>query len=123
MNKKKELGRKGEEIVCKYLIDNGHTILERNWRCGHLEIDIISINKIGIHFVEVKSRVVPMQVAPEENVNRGKQRKIARAAIKYLAQKAPVDDIEVLMDVAAVSFEGGRTCLDYFEGAYVPTYL
>ena len=64
-----------------------------------------------------------MQVAPEENVNRGKQRKIARAAIKYLAQKAPVDDIEVLMDVAAVSFEGGRTCLDYFEGAYVPTYL
>ena len=90
MNKKEELGRKGEEIVCKYLIDNGHTILERNWRCGHLEIDIISINKIGIHFVEVKSRVAPMQV---------------------------------LMDVAAVSFEGGRTCLDYFEGAYVPTYL
>ena len=29
MNKKEELGRKGEEIVCKYLIDNGHTILER----------------------------------------------------------------------------------------------
>ena len=50
-----KIGRRGEDIVCDYLVDRGHTILERNWRWGHLEIDIISINNIGIHFVEVKS--------------------------------------------------------------------
>ena len=45
------LGKRGEDIAFGMLRDMGHTILERNWRSGHLEIDIISFDPDGIHFV------------------------------------------------------------------------
>ncbi|HAW06425.1 MAG TPA: endonuclease, partial [Rikenellaceae bacterium] len=38
-----EFGRRGEDEACMYLVSQGHTILERNWRCGHLEIDVITL--------------------------------------------------------------------------------
>ena len=63
-----EFGRRGEDEACMYLVSQGHTILERNWRCGHLEIDVITLAGDGIHFVEVKSRMVPVQGRPEEAV-------------------------------------------------------
>ena len=43
-NSRGELGRLGEDIACRYLENLGHTILDRNWRWGHLEIDIISFD-------------------------------------------------------------------------------
>ena len=54
-NYRRDLGKKGEDIACRLLEEKGHTILERNWRSGHLEIDIISLDQDGIHFVEVKA--------------------------------------------------------------------
>ena len=80
-----EFGRRGEDEACMYLVSQGHTILERNWRCGHLEIDVITLAGDGIHFVEVKSRMVPVQGRPEEAVNAAKQRKIVAAARRYMA--------------------------------------
>ena len=65
---KDNTGKKGEEIVCRWLTDHGHTILERNWRYGHLEIDIISYDRSGIHFVEVKSRKTPFEAEPQDCV-------------------------------------------------------
>ena len=47
---KKELGRRGEELACGHLQSLGHTVLERNWQCGHLEVDIISRAADGLHF-------------------------------------------------------------------------
>ena len=51
-----KLGKFGEDEVAAFLIGRGHTVLERNWRSGHLEIDLITEAADGIHFVEVKSR-------------------------------------------------------------------
>ena len=36
------LGQIGEEEACRFLIRKGYTLLERNWRVGHLELDIIA---------------------------------------------------------------------------------
>ena len=33
---RRNLGRKGEDIACRFLESKGHTILERNWRYGYL---------------------------------------------------------------------------------------
>ena len=49
-NHRSELGQLGERLACELLMGMGHTILERNWRSGHLEIDIISFDAEGIHF-------------------------------------------------------------------------
>lgn len=47
-NHRQSIGKQGEDIACNLLRSMGHTILERNWRSGHLEIDIISFDKDGI---------------------------------------------------------------------------
>ena len=78
VNHRQTLGRQGENIACSYLEGMGHTILERNWRSGHLEIDIISVDPEGIHFVEVKARQKSIQAPPQDNVDAAKQRRIAK---------------------------------------------
>ena len=49
-------GRRGEEEAAGFLLGKGYSILERNWRYGHREIDIIAADRGMIVFVEVKYR-------------------------------------------------------------------
>lgn len=120
------LGRRGEDVANKFLEGLGHRIVTRNYRSGHLEIDIISQDVNGVHFVEVKSRVAPVTAAPEENVTPLKQRKIASAALRYLHNsKDPLlsSDSEVHFDIVAVTFEGGEEKIEWFPDAFIPMYL
>lgn len=120
------LGRRGEDVACGFLSGKGHTIVERNYRSGHLEIDIITLDKDGVHFVEVKSRVAPVAVSPEENVTAAKQKKVADAALRYLhtsKDKRLSADLEVSFDVVAVTFDGGVEIVEWFPNAYYPMYL
>ena len=122
---RKVAGNFGEDAACRYLEELGHTILERNWRGGHLELDIISLASDGIHFVEVKSRMAPIAAAPEENVTPLKQRKIAQAALKFLhGKKAGLDHNfpDVHFDVAAIIFDKGNEDVEWFPDAFVPMY-
>lgn len=124
-NHRQTLGRKGEDLVCDFLRRKGHTILERNWRTGHLEIDIISFDSEGIHFVEVKSRMRSIQAPPQENVGGLKQEKITKAALRFLKTQRglPYGNHECFFDVAAVTFEGGEPRLEWFPQAYIPIYI
>ena len=120
------LGRRGEDVANRFLEGLGHRIVTRNYRSGHLEIDIISQDVNGVHFGEVKSRVAPVTAAPEENVTPLKQRKIASAALRYLHNsKDPLlsSDSEVHFDIVAVTFEGGEEKIEWFPDAFIPMYL
>ena len=123
-NYRQSLGRKGEDLVCAFLQGKGHTILERNWRSGHLEIDIISFNEEGIHFVEVKTRRLNIQAPPQENVNGQKQARITRAATRFLNPRKglPYGNHECLFDVAAVTFDRDTAHVEWFPQAYIPIY-
>ena len=126
MTPRMSLGRRGEDGACCFLSGKGHTIVERNYRSGHLEIDIITLDKDGVHFVEVKSRVAPVAVSPEENVTAAKQKKVADAALRYLhtsKDKRLSADLEVSFDVVAVTFDGGGEIVEWFPNAYYPMYL
>ena len=126
MTSRMSLGRRGEDVACGFLPGKGHTIDERNYRSGHLEIDIITLDKDGVHFVEVKSRVAPVAVSPEENVTAAKQKKVADAALRYLhtsKDKRLSADLEVSFDVVAVTFDGGGEIVEWFPNAYYPMYL
>ena len=117
-----ERGRKGEDAACAYLESQGHRILERNWRSGHLEIDIISESPEAIHFVEVKARTLPFQAPPEENVGPVKQRRITAAALSYLHRRQGMGK-EVFFDVVSVIFSGAGTEVEYFPQAWIPLYV
>ena len=126
----RQIGRIGEEAVCAYLQERGHMILERNWRTGHLEVDIISLHKDGIHFTEVKTRVAPLSADPLENVNSAKQRNISKAALRYMSQLRKtrehgtmIQDLEIWFDVASVVLDGGKTTIDYMAGAWLDLHI
>ncbi len=51
---RRQLGKAGEDVACSLLRSMGHIILERNWRSGHLEIDIISLT--GTEYILLRSR-------------------------------------------------------------------
>lgn len=126
MTPRMSLGRRGEDVACEFLTGKGHTIVQRNFRAGHLEIDIISLDRNGVHFVEVKSRVAPVMVSPEENVTMSKQRKVADAALRYLnmaKDKRIPPDAEVNFDIVAVTFGGGKEIVEWFPNAFYPMYL
>ena len=124
-NYRRRLGKQGEDIACALLENMGHTILERNWRSGHLEIDLISLGTDGIHFVEVKTRRLNIQAPPQENVDRTKQARIIRAAGKYLksGKGTPYGCLECMFDVVAITFEGNEAKTEWFPQAYIPIYL
>ena len=124
-NYRRELGNLGEELACEYLQRHGHTLLKRNWRSGHLEIDIITLDKDGIHFVEVKARKKNIQAPPQENVDYRKQTKITKAALGFLKSKngLPYNDYECSFDVIAVTFEGNSAKIEWIPQAYIPIYL
>ena len=124
-NKRQVTGKKGEDMACDLLAGRGHTILERNHRVGHLEIDIVSVSADGIHFVEVKARRESIQAPPQDNVDHVKQRRIATAAKGFLRSRKglPFNGCECHFDVIAVIFKENTAQVDYFPDAYIPIYL
>lgn len=122
---RRTLGQQGEDIACHLLQERGHVIVERNWRYGHLEVDIISADAAGIHFVEVKTRRHSIQAPPQDNVDAQKQRRIAKAASGYLRTRKglPYRSLECMFDIVAVTFSGDSFSTEYFEQAYIPVYI
>ncbi len=117
-----KLGQTGEEIACDFLLSQGHQILERNWRAGHLELDIISEASDGLHFVEVKARTAPVTSALTDQVNRIKQKRISAAALQYLNKKHMLGQ-EVFFDIVSVLFDREETVVRYFPQAWIPMYI
>ncbi len=77
-------GTLGENIAALYLQLGGCTILERNYRFEHVEIDLIVRDGPCVAFVEVKTRRSSAFGEALDAVSRGKLRNVRRAARKYL---------------------------------------
>lgn len=82
------IGIIGEEEAAKMLKAKGFRIVERNWRMGHLEIDLIAENRKEIVFAEVKARTTTYSNRmPEEYVDEDKKRRMTAAANAYIKYK------------------------------------
>lgn len=78
-----EIGRLGESIAVAWLEAKGYTILERNWKYGRKEIDILACCEQVLHIIEVKTRRNNQFGFPEEQVDRRKIRALQAAATAY----------------------------------------
>ena len=116
------IGQAGEQMACDFLETQGHQILDRNWRTGHLELDIVSEAPDGLHFVEVKARTAPVTTTVLDQVNVVKQKRISAAAGQYLNKKH-MEGKEVFFDVVSVLFDGDETVVRYFPQAWIPMYV
>jgi len=79
-------GAAGETMALKYLIEKGFTILHKNWRHSHWEVDIIACKEPVLHFIEVKTRRTKKFGHPEEAVSKKKIQNLINASEEYLYQ-------------------------------------
>ena len=80
------LGQWGEEVAADYLRRKGYTIVERNWKSGHRDLDIIAWDEDSqtLIFVEVKTRRNRMFTDPEQAVDYQKTYHLRQAANHYI---------------------------------------
>jgi len=79
-------GNLGEAMAVEYFTGNGFTVLHRNWRHLHWEVDIIASKDAVLHFVEVKTRRTKKFGYPEEAVSKKKIQNLINASEEYLYQ-------------------------------------
>lgn len=95
-----ELGKKGEELAIKFLIDKGYKILEKNYRYLKAEVDIIAKKEEVLAVVEVKTRSTDYFGNPQDFVN-PKKIKLLLSAIDYYVIEKDLD-VDVRFDIIAV---------------------
>jgi putative endonuclease len=95
-----ELGRLGEEMAVNLLLEKNYTILERNYRFGKLELDIIAKYKGFLIVIEVKTRFTNEIGEPWEAVTKKKQTQIIKATNHYIIENDI--DSEVRFDVISI---------------------
>ena len=79
-----DLGKWGEEVAAKYLLNKGYIIIERDWKSGHRDIDIIAMDEETMVFVEVKARRNRTFMEPETAVDYHKLRNLQGAINHYV---------------------------------------
>jgi len=100
------------------LKNSGFEILERNYRYGHKEIDIIGKDKNTIVFIEVKAGRSKIFGSPQERVNLRKQKSMIEVAQNYI-QKKDFPDYDFRFDVVAINFEKGKREIEHIKNAFM----
>ncbi|MCI8522095.1 MAG: YraN family protein [Lachnospiraceae bacterium] len=110
----REKGAQKEQQVCAYLLSEGVEILERNFRAGQGEIDVIGRDGSYLVFFEVKYRAGAGRGSAAEAVGSAKQRKICQVADYYRLRHQCSEDTPIRFDVVAI--DGER--LRWIKNAY-----
>lgn len=79
-----DFGKWGEDIAEQYLINKGYYIIERDWKCGHRDIDIIAQHNDYHVFIEVKTRRNTDFGEPIEAIDYKKRNNLRSAIANYL---------------------------------------
>jgi putative endonuclease len=118
MAKHNEIGLRGEQIATDYLEQKNYKILDRNWRYGRAEIDIVAMDGATLVFAEVKTRSNDLFERPESAVDDKKRRLLARAAVAYMRKIG--HEWAIRFDILAVILRGDIFFIDHFEDAFFP---
>ncbi len=117
---RQEIGNKGEDLACEYLENIGYEVIARNWRVGHLELDIIAEYKNAVHIVEVRTLSYPAIHQPFETINLAKQRKIIKAASIFAAKERVRN--EIIFDVVSIILKTDSYKLEHIKDAFSPLW-
>lgn len=113
-----KLGKAGEDAAVAYLERDGYVIRHRNWRRGHLELDIVAAKDNELIVVEVKTRHDTDFGLPQEAVDALKIRRTVRAADTYI--KFFQIDAPVRFDIVTVVGKEGNFQIEHIKEAFYP---
>lgn len=116
MARHNDTGKWGEQIAADMLVCQGFAIKHRNWRMGHLEIDIIAQRGREYIFAEVKTRS-DMDSDPLEAVDNRKIRNMVRAADAFLSYNCD-EPLEVRFDLFAISGTPDNYTVEHIPDAF-----
>ena len=103
-NHRQTLGRAAEDAAARHLGRAGFTVLDRNVRLGHGEIDLVCRDGDVLVFVEVKCRHASWGDTPAAAVSWHKQRRLTRLAQHYLKWRR-LDGVRCRFDVVSVTVD------------------
>ncbi len=116
--KKSETGRRGEDVALDWLLAHGFRLLDRNWRAGHKELDLVVESAQRVHIVEVKTMTPPLLIRPYEKVDSRKQASLVQAARKYIAWRHVSKEVQ--FDVLSVVLAEDGNEVEYIPEAFYP---
>ena len=111
-------GKEGEDLAAAYLQEQGYTIVDRNWRSGHLELDIVARKDREWIIVEVKTRRNTRYQEAVDAVDLKKIKRILKAADAYI-RECNVEGY-VRYDIITVVGTGDRPAIEHIEDAFQP---
>lgn len=112
-----ELGKKGEQLAMDYLVNNGYTIVEKNYRFQKAEVDIIAQKKETLAVVEVKTRSTAYFGNPQDFVNPKKIKLLVTAIDDYVTKNDL--DVEIRFDIIAVVKQRSEFVIKHIEDAFL----
>jgi putative endonuclease len=110
-------GELGERVAERWLVGRGWRVVERRFRSGHRDIDLIVEREGLVAFVEVKARRGGRFGDPVEAVNWRKQKELGRSARVWLARHGR-PGWAYRFDVVGVLVEGRRVRIRHVEHAF-----
>ncbi|MFD1177176.1 YraN family protein [Paenibacillus puldeungensis] len=119
-DRRKERGRRAEQLACDYLLEQGYSIQERNWRCRSGEIDLIAAHGELTVIIEVRSRSRGAAAfgTPAESITARKIKQVRDTAAVYLYQTGK-PEANIRFDVVAVTFGvGDEYTFEHIQGAF-----
>jgi putative endonuclease len=78
------LGRYGERVAARHLVQEGMVVLDRNWRCEAGEIDLVLRDGDVLVVCEVKTRVSDVCGSPHEAITLDKLERLQRLAMLWV---------------------------------------
>ena len=111
------LGEDGERIAERWLRRHGWRIVQRRFRNGHRDIDLVVERDGTVAFVEVKARTGERYGDPVEAVHWRKQRELARSAAVWIARHGR-DGETYRFDVVGVLVQGERVRVRHVADAF-----
>ena len=112
-----QLGRHGEDLAAGFLRRDGWSILARNWRFHHKEIDLVAEKGGVVAFVEVKARSAGGLGHPLDALTHRKRRDLATAARGWIARHGR-PGCDYRFDAVWVVRDGTRVSVRHVEDAW-----
>jgi putative endonuclease len=114
---KQAFGELGERIAERWLRRQGWRVVQRRYRSGHRDIDLVVEREGTVAFVEVKARRGSEFGDPVEAVNWSKQKQLIRSASTWIDRHGKPSEF-YRFDVVGILVQGDRVRVRHIANAF-----
>mgnify|MGYP002621592587 CR=1 FL=1 len=112
------IGKRAEDIACKYLSQNGINLLERNYSCRFGEIDIIGLDVEILVFIEVRYRSDQERIAAIETIDHRKCKRLLTTSQHYLNHHKKYQSYQYRYDVIVITGMLDEPLVEWIKNAF-----